>query len=542
MAKETVGYLPGSDPETMKQNMNYQAALERMERALMARQNRMFDPQMLALASGFLAPTQTGGFGESLGMAAKNVREAQMQEEKEEREIAQAQLGLAGQGLELERRKQRARMFLSDPSVSGALPAPGGQPPVSGALTQQPKTSTTGALPSGEPVSALKDPSKYAAIPFSQPNPAFLASDSFMKSAFLEGKMDLSEAQLKRAELEKKRYIESQGNVIDLGAGIQYVNRSGPPVEIQIFDVRNKKPYEGTFKVDPGTAAQLAAAAAEGKADKYKQIADKVMRGPFAEMEETKPGEKKPSETTEGRRQSIQEIETSAAGMKERATERAKAEEADRKEAMQKGSMARQALTTYSLIDKLASDPKSALYTGIFEKEGLWPAIAKLIENGIGMPGFTVGLPEIRNVFTQISAKPEEIAKYQTLASQMANVQLQISRLAQGQGQVSDFERSLFGQAGLTIKDTPKTIRAKIALLRTEAEFTQKVASGLRKFKGSIDEFKETDQYQNLVDEYKQNANNVWEKNFGTPSPAQRSSPSGRDNRGAAQRLPQEVR
>jgi len=79
MAKETsFGFLPGSDPDAMKANLDYQEALARMQEALDARKNRMFDPEMLALASGFLAPTQTGGFGESLGYAAKNMREAQM--------------------------------------------------------------------------------------------------------------------------------------------------------------------------------------------------------------------------------------------------------------------------------------------------------------------------------------------------------------------------------------------------------------------------------------------------------------------------------
>ena len=75
MAKApTVGFLPGNDPEAFMANQEYQAALNRMEQALNARQNRFFDPSMLALAQGFLATTQTGGFGESLGFAAKNIR------------------------------------------------------------------------------------------------------------------------------------------------------------------------------------------------------------------------------------------------------------------------------------------------------------------------------------------------------------------------------------------------------------------------------------------------------------------------------------
>ena len=94
--KTTVGYLPGSDPEAVEANMAYQEALQRMQNALEARRSRFIDPTALALAQGFLAPTQTGGFGESLVLAAKNLREAKIQEEKENQDITQAQLGLAG--------------------------------------------------------------------------------------------------------------------------------------------------------------------------------------------------------------------------------------------------------------------------------------------------------------------------------------------------------------------------------------------------------------------------------------------------------------
>ena len=48
----------------------YKSALQKMKAALDMRENRMFDPQLLAMAQGFLSPTKTGSFGESLGQAA----------------------------------------------------------------------------------------------------------------------------------------------------------------------------------------------------------------------------------------------------------------------------------------------------------------------------------------------------------------------------------------------------------------------------------------------------------------------------------------
>ena len=47
------------------------SALLRMRASLDDRKNRMFDPVLMQAASGFLKPTKTGSFGESLGYAAE---------------------------------------------------------------------------------------------------------------------------------------------------------------------------------------------------------------------------------------------------------------------------------------------------------------------------------------------------------------------------------------------------------------------------------------------------------------------------------------
>lgn len=73
-----------------------------MEGALTDRKFRI-DPQMLALAQGFLAPTQTGSFGESLGTAAGAYLKAQQSEEQRLRELARMRYELARSGLDEER-------------------------------------------------------------------------------------------------------------------------------------------------------------------------------------------------------------------------------------------------------------------------------------------------------------------------------------------------------------------------------------------------------------------------------------------------------
>ncbi|HSG19880.1 MAG TPA: hypothetical protein VLA31_03850, partial [Burkholderiaceae bacterium] len=131
MATQTIGYLPGQDPGDMQANEEYQQALQRMLASLDARKNRMFDPTMLAMAQGFLTPTKTGSFGESLGYAVGNLRAAQEEEAKLDQDLAQQQLALAGQGLNLQRQKARERAFESmmRPTPSEGAGEPSGAVP-----------------------------------------------------------------------------------------------------------------------------------------------------------------------------------------------------------------------------------------------------------------------------------------------------------------------------------------------------------------------------------------------------------------------------
>ena len=55
-------YLAGEDPEIALANKRYQDAVARLSDSL-ANRKMMFDPTLLAMAEGFLSPTQTGGFG-----------------------------------------------------------------------------------------------------------------------------------------------------------------------------------------------------------------------------------------------------------------------------------------------------------------------------------------------------------------------------------------------------------------------------------------------------------------------------------------------
>ena len=85
----------GADSEAYKAAMlEVTAARDAMKAALENRKGRV-DPSMLALAQGFLAPTRTGSFGESLGTAVGAYQQAQAKEEDRAAQLAKMRLELA---------------------------------------------------------------------------------------------------------------------------------------------------------------------------------------------------------------------------------------------------------------------------------------------------------------------------------------------------------------------------------------------------------------------------------------------------------------
>jgi hypothetical protein len=517
MAKApTVGFLPGNDPEAFMANQEYQAALNRMEQALNARQNRFFDPSMLALAQGFLAPTQTGGFGESLGFAAKNVREAQAGEEKEERDIAEARLGLAGRGIELERLRLRDREFakLMGPETPGA--------PATGPLSRQ--------QPAGPLSVAPKGFEGVQGIPVAPPNPNFMTGRQYLGMARLDPSIAPTTAIKDATKLEQDRYQVKEGGVQDLSSGMFYPFPKGELVERQIFG------YDGVYKVDARTAALLDMYAANGDS-RYYEVAKRAVEGPKAPP---KPGETAPEGKVPGKISSVAETEGEKAGAIETAQSRAKAQEKDRADTIKAGSDAPSRLGVYNQLDKIASGQNAGLIFGIFERPDIFSNVMKLIETGVGTPGFSVGIPAIRDILTNAGLDQKMINQSQFAISLMANIQLQMSRLQEGQGAVSDFERTLFASAAIARTDNPDVIRAKLDLLRARAEFDREVAKAVRTYKGSIDDFKSGDDYANMVQRYEEKLGGIIENRLGGTVPERPSSPApkGRDNKGAAGRLP----
>jgi hypothetical protein len=134
------------------------AALVRMRESLDLRKNRMFDPVLMQTAAGFLKPTKTGSFGESLGNAAENAGVASEREMLRQAENQKLEMELLSKEQEFRQQlggDQLMSALLGGPRTGASTTAPA---PAGGAVMSQtgaPRVSGTASpvdltTPSGQ--------------------------------------------------------------------------------------------------------------------------------------------------------------------------------------------------------------------------------------------------------------------------------------------------------------------------------------------------------------------------------------------------------
>lgn len=515
---KTTGYSSGEDPATIEANLIYQDALAKLSQSLDTRKNRFFDPVWLAAAQGFLAPTQTGGFGESLGNAAKGISAAQEQDLKQEQEIAQQRVAAAGKGVDLQRmRAQDASIanWLQGDKQAGPLAGPlsaavagpraaspvGGLPTTSAPTVPEPTALNMASAAPVTPPSAIQ-PSPLATVATAQSvlpsgpeddggvqifpeNKNFMTAREYVNLNRNSGR-PLGDLIKEGIDLERKNLEVKESGTTNLRTGRFYANKAAP-VDVQIFG----EGYGGaTFKVPESVALQLAVLQRQGNEAGYKALADKFTGRTFGRPAGAPPA-------TGG---SVEERVIANT----RAVELAKAETAQeiesRKDFGQRKKDADETITMANVFRRFSSEPNAKDMFGILNNDKVMSGVATLVRDGIGLPGFTVGTKSIEDVMRNAGLSDADQAKYRTFLMYTAQMQLQQTKYMKGS--VSDFEQRLMGSAGITNQDTPETIRTKADLLTRRAQFDRRVAKAFKDSKMTADDFIDSDKYNEMRDKY----------------------------------------
>jgi hypothetical protein len=137
-------YLERALRNRREQEAALNAQIESLKNSLDSRMKPAFDPALMAAAAGFLKPTKTGGFGESLGYAAEGYAAETDKElarrqavDKAKLELAQKQAQMQNQNLMFEHQLQMSGYDPKEATTlktdlagapTGGLPSAGGEP------------------------------------------------------------------------------------------------------------------------------------------------------------------------------------------------------------------------------------------------------------------------------------------------------------------------------------------------------------------------------------------------------------------------------
>lgn len=553
-------YLAGEDPDIVAANKRYQDAVARLSDSL-ANRKMLFDPTLLAMAEGFLSPTQTGGFGESLGKMAGKVGAAQEMEDKRQMALREREVAVAGQGVELQRMKQRDAellKYLGGPQApsgplagpqAGAIAGPQAGPLSSGAPATSAAEPTEGAPAAGALSQATAQPAGPKVVGSPQgalaamesnkppgfegvegiqvmpPNPNFMTGRDYVRMNRFDKNKTAADLIKEGQEIEQKRYRDKEGGVQDLATGKFYQFPTGKTEEIQLYG------YEGTHKVDARTAARLSLLAANND-PAYHDLAKRVVEGPRKRTE----GGGKEGEPSGGIK-SVQQLaieqkeaETRSGKLGEKAAEKeAAVEETDATARRIYGSVTR-------VSDYLKQSPN---YFGIFARPGVTAAIGNLIKEGIQTPSGTLNLAgfedSMRKMMPGVTQK--DLDNVTKAATELAEIELAFTRLYLAkQGAVTEGERKIVRAIPGTTSSSPEVLRTRMELLKSRSQFDIDTADAFRQWQDknpgrSYLEFeRKSDLYKDIKKEFEAETERIFggikavptsqRKQEATPAPA----------------------
>ena len=502
MAKAPLGSLYAEGPEEQGLVNEIKGSYAKLREALDTRQNQLFDPVLLAMAQGFLSPTKTGSFGESLGNVAAMVGPAQQAEEKRAQEIASMKMELAQRELAQRQATRGEAMFRE------MLPRATGQ---AGAAPGAPSEAPSAAP--GAPSAATGAPAAPGAPAASQARS--LTFEDVARLAAQPGQESRAKILKDLLTANRDRFSISMNGIVFDKDTQQYLNLEIPGQKQEPFTTRF-----GTFPMTPYEYSQYKQAESAGQG---KEWMDKF-RGVTPSAAPEKPAV----------RPTVAEAAAETEAAKTRATETTKDVVANTREAINAGKDSTGRLASYSALRSIASRPDAKEIFGIFNRPDFGSALLNLIQEGVKTPGQTsIQAGALEDSLRNIGLPQDQIDRYRFGLSVMANIQLQQAKLAAGQGAISNFERDLFASATLSPKDNPGTILAKLSMLEARANYDKQRAAYLRKTKMDADDFMDTPEGQRMSQDYLNQISSI-AANMGVRAPARPTQRPAAGNAGPA--------
>jgi hypothetical protein len=479
-------YLERALRNRREQEAALNAQIEALKNSLDSRMKPAFDPALMAAAAGFLKPTKTGGFGESLGYAAEGYASESEKElarrqllDKNKLELAQKQAQLQNQNLMFEHQLQ---MSGYDPKEATTL-----------------KTDLSGAPAGGLPSAGGEPTGGAPAAPRQAREPKQITERDIQIAMAINP--EYGKQLMDQAKFQQDRYLSTPQGVID--------KRTGKVIETGLeSSLETSIPYLGPEKITQSQAAeikQLNAKFPNPGPEREDAFARYYSMNGIGGVKYTPPAEGKPS---------------SPAGMKtasERESER-KAEEKTQELRITEGEKRASGLIesgmTADTLKNIAQDMTAYAESNprafqLMQTATLKDSVLRSIEKG-GAP-----LDISPRTILQYKLQDKDIEALQMFAQKSAQLTTQMRRVsrAPGEGATDRKEGELYASVEAMPSDTARVIGLKSELLELRADFDKAAASlwvdwrdqnpgkSFDKFKLSSPEFKQLrSSYDNTLD------------------------------------------
>lgn len=510
--KETVVDSLGDQREAMNN------ILLRLRAGLDTRKNRMFDPVLMQTAAGFLKPTKTGSFGESLGYAAENAGVAAEREMLHERENQKLELELAQKEMDFRQQlggDQLISQMLGGPKASTA-PAPAG-----GAVT-----TPTGQLRvpgTASPVDVATAPNPQQVLNAAEQGRIKITDEILLLASRVAPKMLATLTEIRKSqEGEEKNRIERE----KLGQDKRKAIPRGLRTEREM-NVAEYAQYQNALQqyFQDGDENKLlnfydSKGWLESEQVRGRKVTPKSADGTAPE------GGAATSGIPRAKSQSEMDAEKAAA----ETTSKGRAEAAE-KMASRLGLQAEAAFENTNIAqDMIGYAKNNPLVFDIMNRPGLAGAVSRAVQEGVNAGNFNINLPA--STIKQYELSGNDLTALQMFMQKSAQLQSRGRQLNRtpGEGATSDYETKLLGGIYALPSDSQRAIVLKSDALILQGKFDEerfKLWNEKSKQSGyTYNDFLVDEDFKKLKSDYRKTLDRVREDNLDLLSPRKKDKAS----------------
>ena len=176
-------------------------------------------------------------------------------------------------------------------------------------------------------------------------------------------------------------------------------------------------------------------------------------------------------------------------------------------------SVAERKTSAERVVNLVQENPKAV---GVLAKPGIANALTTIARDGLNTPSGAIGIKTIEDalVLAMPGADQKTVNARKEIAQNLARGALEASKLSQGQGSVSDFERSMFEKIAGSLADTPELLIKRQKMLIARADLDKQLGGMYRGMKEpgkptNYEMFTASKDYVKAVDAYEENLRSI---------------------------------